>query len=346
MLRRIAEIDKKLIELLNQRASLYLSLEHERSAGLERLSAESFEALIKKSPGPLSATALRSVYREIELATMALQKTASVVYLGPPATFTHEAAMLRFGPQANYLAADSIEDVFEEIERGRGDYGVVPVENSTEGMVHQALDMLVVVDATICGEIFLKISHHLSSKSDSIDEIKRVYSHPQAIAQCRLWLAKNLPGVELLEASSTGAAAKLCSEDSSFAAIAGERAAEAYGLKIIKRSIEDNPLNYTRFLIIGKEKAAVSGRDKTSILLSLKHKAGALHHVLEPFAKNGINLTNIESRPMRKKPWEYLFFIDIEGHQSDAKVKRALKSAQSRCVFLKILGSYPRSETP
>lgn len=343
---QIAEIDKKLIELLNQRSSLYLSLAPvELDAGLERLIAESFEALGKKSAGPMGASALRSIYREVALASRALKKTPSVIYLGPAATFTYEAAIQSFGSGANYIAANSIEEVFEGIERGRGDFGVVPVENSTEGMVHQALDMLIDVDAAICGEILLRISHHLLSSAEPAGEIKRVYSHPQALAQCRLWLAKNLPGVELMETSSTGAGAKLCAEDSSSAAIAGERAAEVYGLKIIERSIEDNSLNYTRFLIIGKGKMGMSGNDKTSIIFSLKHKAGALHNALEPFAKNGINLTNIESRPMRKRPWEYLFFIDIEGHQDDAKIKRALKSAQRRCAFFKILGSYPKSET-
>ncbi|OLB72474.1 MAG: prephenate dehydratase, partial [Nitrospirae bacterium 13_2_20CM_2_61_4] len=245
------------------------------------------------------------------------------------------------GSSAQYVPQTSIKDVFNEVERGRADFGVVPIENSTEGVVNHTLDMFIDSNLQIYGEVLQEVSHHLLSKSDSLKAVKKIYSHPHALAQCRHWLETNMPEVPLAEVHSTARAAEICTEDPSAAAIASELAGQIYALKVLKPRIEDNINNYTRFLILSSKTPERTGKDKTSVMLSVKDKVGALYDLLRPFASHGTNLTKIESRPSRRKAWEYIFFIDLEGHIEEDRVKRALAEIKSRCLFLKVLGSYP-----
>ena len=268
-----------------------------------------------------------------------------IAYLGPEATFTHIAALKKFGQSLNYLECKSIGDVFTEVEHSRADYGVVPIENSTEGAVNHTLDMFVDSDLKICSEAYLTIKHNLLSKHKKMSSIKKVYSHQQVFAQCRIWLETNLPNVELIPLTSTTAAALWVKYGKrGDAAIASKLAAEEYKLDILARSIQDSLHNITRFLIIGKQEVKPTKRDKTSIVFSMKDRAGALHDVLVPFKKNKINLTKIESRPSKKKAWKYYFFVDLEGHHDDKKVKKSLSTLRKRCLHFKILGSYPKAD--
>jgi chorismate mutase/prephenate dehydratase len=272
-----------------------------------------------------------------------MEKPLKVAFLGPKATFTHIACVQKFGLSgADLISHKSIQDIFDEVERGRIDYGVVPVENSTEGIVSHTLDMFMEYEVKIAGEILLEISHALLSKDGKIGNIKKIYSNPYAIAQCRNWLRNNLPDIPIHEVETTALAAQTAADNIGIAAIASESAAMLYNLQVIHKKIEDNINNYTRFLILSKKIPERSGYDKTSILFSVKDEVGILYKMLEPFAKNGINLTKIESRPMKKKPWEYVFFVDMEGHIEDDKVGGAIKELEKKSVFIKHLGSYPR----
>jgi chorismate mutase/prephenate dehydratase len=253
------------------------------------------------------------------------------------------ACLTQFGLSAAYLPFNSIHEVFEEVERGRVHYGVIPIENSIEGVVNHTLDMFVDSNLLICGEVSLEISHNLLAQTEDIGAVAKIYSHPHAIAQCRGWLENNMPSVPVYEVSSTARAAEMVLEEPTAAAIASEAAAHLYGLKIVKKRIEDHLHNFTRFLVIGKTPAKHTGDDKTSILFSIKDRVGALYNMLEPFAKYGINMTKIESRPSRKKVWEYVFFVDLEGHVEDEDVRESLNELAEKCIFLKVLGSYPRS---
>jgi chorismate mutase/prephenate dehydratase len=273
----------------------------------------------------------RGMFREIKVA-----------YLGPEGTFTHLAAMKKFGEKAKYIPVKTIDEVFREVEKKRVDYGVVPVENSIEGIVTHTLDVFLESDLKIISEISLEIHHYLLSKENSIDKIKKIYSHPQAIAQCRNWIGENLPEAEIFETESTISAVKKVMKEKNAAAIASEIASSMYNLNIIAERIEDFRENITRFLVIGSEFAEKTGNDKTSILFSIKDRVGALHDILSYFKEENINLTKIESRPSKKKAWEYVFFVDFIGHKDDINVKRALNNVEKVSVFLKILGSYPR----
>ena len=273
--------------------------------------------------------------------SLALEGPLKVAYLGPSATFTHLACIRKFGSSAQYVPMTSIKEVFSEVERGRADFGVVPIENTTEGVVNHTLDMFIDSNLQIYGEVLQEVSHHLLSKADSLGGIKKIYSHPHAIAQCRNWLETNLPGVPTAEVHSTARAAEICVDDPTAAAIASELAGQLYGLNVMKARIEDNINNFTRFLVLSPRPADRTGKDKTSIMLSVKDKVGALYDLLRPFASTGVNLSKIESRPSRRKAWEYIFFIDIEGHVEEERVKKALADLKSRCLFFKILGSYP-----
>jgi chorismate mutase/prephenate dehydratase len=273
-----------------------------------------------------------------------LEQPLKVAFLGPQATFTHVAAMQQFGFSAQLVPVRSIPAIFEEVSRGRASYGVVPVENSNEGVVSHTLDMFMSADLKIIAEVLLEISHDLLNISGNLGDIRKIISHPQAIAQCRNWLEENLPDIPLVDAPSTASAAQQATEDASSAAIASETAASLYGLRVVKRKIEDNPNNFTRFLVIGKEVQGPSGRDKTSILFSIKDEPGILYRMLEPFNKRNLNLTKIESRPMKSKAWEYIFFLDIEGHVADPDVAAAVEELQDYCQFVKVLGSYPKAK--
>ncbi len=294
----------------------------------------------KLSHGPLPEDALTSIYREIISACLSLQRPLTIAYLGPMASFTHEAAKNRFGSSANYLPCLNISDVFSVVEKGQADYGVVPVENSIEGAVTYTLDMLIDTDLKICSQVMLEISHNLLADC-SKEEVKVIYSHPIVFGQCRMWLEANMPGVELREVPSTAFAAQMAKEKPNAGAIASLLAAQTYGLKVLARGIEDFSHNVTRFLVIGKEIARPTGKDKTSIVFSVKDEVGALYYMLSPFKRYGINLTKIESRPSKRKVWDYYFFVDLEGHVSEERVKKALTELNKRARFFKVLGSYP-----
>jgi chorismate mutase/prephenate dehydratase len=267
-----------------------------------------------------------------------------IAYLGPEGTFTQAAALKHFGHGIVSEPMGAIDEVFREVEAGNAHYGVVPVENSTEGVINYTLDMFVQSPLQICGEVELRIHHNLMGQQDSVQGIKRLYSHQQSLAQCREWLDANLPGVERIAVSSNAEAARRASLEEGVAAIASDAAAGIYGLKLIAANIEDEPDNTTRFLIIGRHDSAPSGNDKTSMLVSVANKAGALYELLAPFTRNGISMTRIESRPSRRGMWDYVFFIDIEGHRQDEMVAKTISEIEAQAAMLKVLGSYPHAE--
>jgi chorismate mutase/prephenate dehydratase len=293
--------------------------------------------------GPLNRDALEAIYREIMSVSLSLEEPLKIAYLGPEATFTHLAALKRFGSQVKYIACNSIADVFLDVEKDVAHYGVVPIENTIEGAVTHTLDMFMDSDLRICTQIILDVSHNLLAGCPK-NKIKRIYSNPQVFGQCRIWLQENLPNAEKIEVSSTTRAAQIAAREKNSAAIASVLAAKVYKLKIIASDIEDSPHNITRFLVIGKTEVPETGNDKTSIMFSIKDRVGALHDMLVPFKKYHINLTKIESRPSKKKAWDYYFFVDLEGHRNNPKVKRALLELENKCTFLKVLGSYPVGE--
>ncbi|HBI24013.1 MAG TPA: prephenate dehydratase [Nitrospiraceae bacterium] len=347
--KEIDRTDLEILRLLNERAKIAIDIgkikkEEKLTAHVPQREREIYERLMKENKGPFPNEVLRVVFREIISASLALEQPLRVAYLGPKATFTHLACMKQFGFFANYIPVGSIREVFSEVERGRADYGVVPIENSTEGVVNHTLDMFIESNLKITSEVLQEVSHHLLSLSGVTEDIKCIYSHPHAIAQCSTWVHNNLSHVPIVEVSSTARAAEMCMDDPSGSAIASELAAQLYGLKIVKNHIEDYTNNYTRFLVIAKNNVQKSGRDKTSVMFSIKDRVGALYNVLKTFTENDINLTKIESRPSRKKAWDYVFFVDLVGHIEDEKVKKALGKLEPQCLFLKVLGSYPIGE--
>lgn len=343
---RINDLDKQILRLLTQRAEAALQIgdlkrrQDAPSYAPER-ETEVLRRVAELNGGPLAAESVAAVWREILSACRALEAELTVAYLGPRATFTHQAALQRFGAAADCRPARSIAEVFDDVERGRADYGVVPVENSTEGAVNITLDRLSVSDVLICGELRLEIAQQLLSRAAELGEIKRVVSHPQALAQCRGWLGEHLPDVATEETLSTAAAAELAAADATVAAIASDLAARLYGVPILRARVEDNPHNATRFLVVGRRAVGPSGRDKTTILFAMRNEPGALYRILEPLARSGINLTKIESRPAKQGPWEYVIFVDLEGHRDTPGVASVLSEIGQRTLFLKILGSYP-----
>ncbi len=346
--KEIDRIDDEILRLLNERSKSVIEIgklkkESDSNANLHTpgREAEIVNRLMAQNQGPFPNEAIRPVYREIMSASLSLEGPQKVAYFGPAATFTHLACIKKFGASAQYVPVNSIKDVFDEVERGRANFGVVPIENSTEGVVNYTLDMFVDSTLLIYGEVLLEVSHNLLSKTGRIEDITKIYSHPQPIAQCRHWLETNLPQVPVSEVTSTARAAEICATDPTAAAIASELAAQLYGLKIIKARIEDNVHNFTRFLVLSKKAPERTGKDKTSVMISVKDKVGALYDLLRPFASHGLNMTKIESRPSRRKAWEYIFFVDVEGHIEEEPVKKALEEIKSRCLFMKILGSYP-----
>ncbi|MGC6455402.1 MAG: prephenate dehydratase [Coraliomargaritaceae bacterium] len=304
--------------------------------------AQVMDKIAALNSGPIPEKTLRAIYREVISGSIALEKCLVIAYLGPEATYTHQAAMKSFGASLDYRPMKAIADVFAEVEHGDADYGVIPIENSTEGAVFHSMDRLVESDLKICSQVYMPIEHCLVSSSD-LDSIHSVYSKDQALGQCREWLRRNLPNASLVEAASTAAAAELSSREAGVAAVASELAAELYGLQVLEKGIQDKVSNVTRFLVIGKTlaKPLGEGRDKTSLVLSLQDECGALRRALDCFASRGINLCKIESRPSRKKAWDYIFFIDLVGHYSDQPVQDALSELEAHCSFVKWLGSYP-----
>jgi chorismate mutase / prephenate dehydratase len=347
--REIDTTDDRIMEFLNRRAELVIAVGKLKSAEkgefhVPSREREIYERLTVQNRGPFPNEALRSVFREIISASLALEAPMKVAFFGPKATFTHMAAMQQFGLSAELVPQKSIPAVFEEVEKGRAQYGVVPVENSTEGMVSHTLDMFMESELKINAEVLLEIHHYLLSRTGRFEDIRKVYSHPQPIAQCRHWLAENLPNVPLVDVASTAVAAQIVSEDYTAAAIASELAAAMYDLKVARERIEDQVNNFTRFLIIGRKMAERSGDDKTSLMFSVKDEVGILYRMLEPFAKRGINLSKIESRPLKKKAWEYIFFLDLMGHIGDPVIAEAVQELKECCQFVKVLGSYPRAK--
>ena len=347
--KKIDGIDDKLLDLLNERARIVIEVGNIKKTGKIEFHSPSrereiIERLTGRNNGPLPQDTLKAVFREIMSSSLSLERPLKIAYLGPRATFTHMAGMQQFGLAAQYVPAENIKDVFSEVERGRADYGVVPIENTTSGAVNYTLDMFIDSDLKIAAEIMLEVSQHLMNKSGNIKDIKKIYRISPAAAQCRQWLEKNLPGLPVLEASSTAAAAEMAVDDLTAGAIASEMAAVLYGLQIAGKKIEDNASNITRFLVIAPKSPGKTGRDKTSIMFSIKDKVGALYSMLAPFAESGINLNRLDARPSGRKVWDYVFFLDMEGHIEDEKVARAIESLRKDSMFLKVLGSYPKSQ--
>ncbi len=347
--RTLKEVDRKIVELLHERAALSRAMGSSKGQNPGR--GKPPRPVSKYAPGgvtfpkgPYPQESLKTIFAEISHACERLTVPKSVAYLGPEGTFSQEACVHQFGSTTSCVPMGTLREIFDAVERGRVAYGMVPVENSTEGAVNPALDLFIDSNVSVCGEVLVRIKHNLLSKCEDISQVRRVYSHAQALAQCRRWLEKTLPKARVVEAASTAVAAERAASDPKAAAIASEQAAHLYGLRVLCRGIEDSSNNYTRFLVIGGTSPAPTGADKTSIVFSTKHEVGSLAKVLNEFARNGINLTKIESRPSRQKPWEYVFIVDLLGHQEGDELRRALGAVEDLCLFLKVLGSYPRSE--
>jgi chorismate mutase/prephenate dehydratase len=345
----IDRVDREILAQLNQRARLVEqvgAVKRASGAGVYQAARERdlVAALEAANPGPFPTPAIQPVFRAIVSATYCLEARLRVAYLGPEGTFSHLAARETFGSQAELLAQPTIGDVFAAVERGQADHGVVPVENTTEGVVTQTLDTLVGSELSICGETVLPIALCLLSRSGRLEDVRRVASHPQPLAQCRSWLDRFLPRAERIEVASTVAAGALAAQEPEVAAVGSLLAADLLGLAVAAESIQDRRDNSTRFVVIGGPAPAPSGHDLTSVVFTVrKAEAGALHRLLAPFARHGVNLTSIQSRPLKGTPWEYLFFIDLEGHRSEAAVAAALAEASEVAHSARVLGSFPRA---
>ena len=343
----IDRLDDELLRLLNERARLAQQvgeLKNGAPAYRPEREADILRRLSDKNRGPLSAQRLAGVFREVISACRALEQPLRVTYLGPEGTFSEQALRKHFGAAVEALACASVEEAFRRCESGAAQFTVVPAENSTEGVVGRTLDLLLATPLLICGEVELRVQQNLLGGGE-LKAIRRVYSHAQSLAQCNGWLAQNLPGVERIPVTSNAEAAQRAAREAAAAAIAGEAAAERYGLAVLARGIEDAADNTTRFLVLGNVTAAPTGRDRTSLVLSAENKPGAVHGLLTPLARHRVSMTRIESRPSRLATrsglWEYVFFIDVEGHQRDAALAQALAELKEAAPFLKILGSYP-----
>lgn len=353
---QIDAIDDQLLQLVSKRAGLAQQIgdikkkENEANAGVivyrpER-EAQILARMQQNNPGPISNEHIQQLFIEIMSLCRALEKPMNVAYLGPNGTFSEEAALKRFGSAIAAVACDSIDDVFRAVESDDANYGVVPVENSSEGAVGRTMDLLLQTPLSICGEIQLPVHQFLMAQQTDLARITKIYSHPQSLAQCHHWLAVNLPHLPssaLFHAASNAEAARLAAADQQAAAVASKRAAELFGLTICAENIEDDPKNTTRFLVIGKQQVGVSGKDKTSLVMSTNNRSGAIYRLLEPLAQYGVSMSRLESRPSRTGLWQYVFFVDLEGHQHDQPVAAALAELREKAAFLKILGSYPAS---
>jgi len=345
----IDKIDDQLVKLINKRGELAVKIGQEKS---KKSSSKHFhvphrersiiERVTRSSGGPFPNESLKYVFREIFSATLALEKPLRIGFLGPETTFSHQAAIKQFGHSSKFISSSNIESIFRQVEKNECDYGVVPVENSIEGVINLTLDCFVDSPLLICDELKSTISLYLLSKTKNFQKIKAVYSHPQALGQCRQWLTQNLPNAEQIATSSTANAAEMVIKKINCAAIAGKLAADIHELPVLYKNIQDRVENHTRFLVIGKDMAKKANHNKTSIMFSIRDEAGSLLKVLQLLARNKINLTKIQSRPLRDRPWEYLFYVDLEGHIEDSSVKKSIDSLIKICLFLKLLGSYPR----
>lgn len=339
----IDRLDEEILARLAERARNARRIGEVKQGNLYRPEREAqvLRRLAEANPGPLPGEAVQRIFREIMSACLALEQPQRVAYLGPAGTFSESASRKHFGSAASLLPMAAIDDVFRAVEAGNADYGVVPVENSTEGVVGGTLDLLLANPVRICGEVKLRIHQHLLSRAEGIGAARRLYSHMQSLSQCHEWLNRNLPSLPRIPVASNAEAARLASEDPESCAIAGEAAAELYGLNVLAPNIEDDPNNTTRFFVIGRHDAGPSGQDKTSIVLSSANRPGAMYALLEPLARHGVDMTKLQSRPARSGLWEYVFYVDFLGHQNDPEVAAAIAELQERAAFVKILGSYP-----
>lgn len=345
----IDALDDQVLALLNERARLAQQVGHVKLSNGEQggpiyrpeREAQVVRRLQANNAGPLPNESVERLFKEIMSACRALEQSLTVAYLGPVGTFSEAAAIKQFGQSALGHPVVSIDEVFKAVEAGLAQYGVVPVENTTEGAIGRTLDLLLATPLTICGEVMLRVRQNLLRKTGDLDGIRTVYSHAQSLGQCAGWLNAHLPGVERLAVASNAEAARLASEQPDAAAIAGERAAEQYGLAVVAPGIEDAAGNTTRFLVLGKDAAAPSGKDKTSLAVYARNKPGALLELIEPFARLGVGLCKLESRPAKSGSWEYVFFIDLDGHRQEARVAEAIQEASGHALSLKVLGSYP-----
>ncbi len=341
---QIDAIDERLVDLLNERARLAQrvgGLKHDGPAYRPEREMQVLSRVHALGSGPLAPDALTRIYTEIMSACRALEAPIAVAYLGPPGTFSEEAVVKHFGGSVQGLPCGSIDETFHSVESGAAAYGVVPVENSTEGAVGRTNDLLFLKPATICGEVMLPVHQCLMNRSGRADGIGKIYSHSQSLAQCRGWLNSHYQKAERVAVVSNAEAARLASLDDNAAAVAGRLAAQRYELRIVAENIEDEQPNITRFMVIGKQSVGRTGRDRTSLVMATKNRPGAVHELLVPLARNQVSMTRFESRPARSGLWEYLFFADVEGHAQDENVARALTEMRERATFVKILGSYP-----
>jgi len=348
--RKVDALDKEIVRILNERARVTHEIGKIKTAAngpiyVPGREEEVYRRVCELNEGPLRDDSIRAVYREIMSGCRRTELDLHVCFLGPEATFTEFAAREQFGSSMEYYPARSIARVFVEVDRGEADYGVVPVENSTEGSVSDTLDMLMEYDVKISAEIFMEIHHALLAQC-TMEEIKVVYSKPEALAQCRSWLTVHLPEADLKPVASTAQAAIIASKEEGAAAIAHKMAGRVYGLNILHSSIEDLAKNVTRFLVLGGHIAGATGTDKTSVFFAIPHRAGALYDALVPFKEHNINLANIMPRPSRKHPWEYCFFVDLFGHRDDENVRKALDDLRENSITVRVLGSYPAARMP
>ncbi|MES9899904.1 MAG: prephenate dehydratase [Sedimenticola sp.] len=347
---QIDQLDLQIQGLINQRAAVAqevakIKLEGDKDAFFYRPERESaiLKRIKERNTGPMGDEEMARLFREVMSACLAMEQPMKVAFLGPAGTFTQAAALKHFGHSVTTVPMSSIPDIFRDVESGAAHYGVVPVENSTEGVINHTLDTFITSSLNICGEVMLRIHHHLLSQESDLASVKKVFSHQQSLAQCRLWLDRNLPHAEQVTVGSNAEAARLVQNEPHTAAIAGEMAAELYKLKGLARNIEDEPNNTTRFLVVGQQKPLASGQDKTTLLCATRNVSGGLNELLEPLAKHQISMSRIESRPSRQGNWDYVFFIDIDGHQDDKNIASALSEFHNKSRMLKVLGSYPHA---
>ncbi|MDH3647870.1 MAG: prephenate dehydratase [Gammaproteobacteria bacterium] len=348
--RKIDALDEQIQELISTRARIAKDAGLTKEAGRKTVEyyrpereAQVLRQVIERNKGPLRDEEMARLFREVMSACLAQQEPLKIAFLGPDGTFTQAAVLKQFGHSVRALSLPTIEEVFHEVEAGVAEFGVVPIENSTEGTVNNTLDMLVVSPLRICGEVELRIRQHLLSNTDDLSQIRQVYSHQHSLSQCRTWLDAYLPDAERIAVSSNAEGARRAKGNTDGAAVAGGAAAEVYDLKIVVSNIEDRPDNTTRFLIIGHDALPPSGQDKTSLLLSAGHTPGSLQKLLYPLATHKVNMTRIESRPSRRKKWDYVFFVDVQGHAEDENLAAALAEVEAATSLFRVLGSYPKA---
>jgi chorismate mutase domain of proteobacterial P-protein, clade 2 len=347
--KEIDRLDEQVIELLNRRAEIAQEIgRHKARSSSHYFTPEREQSVFKRlasiNTGPLPAPAVQAIFREIISASRALEKPLSVAFLGPPGTFSHQAGILKFGHSSNYVVTETIADIFTQVERGHSDYGVAPVENSLSGVIPETLDTFMVSNLRIVSELFVPIVHNLATRCTALDQVKKIYSKYEPFAQCRQWIRNHLAQAEMVEVSSTAKAAEIASQEEGAAALCPALAAEMNELPILVEHTEDNPNNRTRFLVLGYNEPEPTGKDKTSIMFSVHHRSGELFRAMAAFEKYDVNLMMIESRPSKNTNWEYVFYIDVQGHLRDQPVAKALNHLQELARFVRILGSYPAAE--